>query len=251
MESNKNTAKQAKEKVVKQAVDAIQKGENVTLTILTGDAPNALEQYNDKPVDIAGTICAPRRFCEIREFEQKKSHCLVNTSRGTIKLVINEQETINKFTVSGSIKVAELYEKLGINGTKKYTPLELANVLKLRSSLFKNKIEHATLINTLRNIKGKVNQEVEAQKDNNGSRSEVFRQTVESNVPEAFNLLMPLIEGKDPKEIEVTVVLEVNNGEIECYLESIDGAEFIDDIREKAVLEEVEKIKDRTTIIFE
>lgn len=254
MESNSKgkTQKQVTEKVVEQAVEALQKNENVTLTILTGDAPNALQQYNPLPVEITGTIDAPARFCEVREFEQKQSHCLVSISKGSIKLIVNEQETINKFTVTGVIAIASIFTKLGINdASKSYTPLELANALKLRRSLFKNRLDHAEIIKTLRNIKGKVNQEIEAQKDNNGSKSEVFKQTVESNVPEAFSLIIPVIEGEEAKTIEVNVVLEVDNGEIICTLESIDGAEFIDEIREKAVLEQVEKIKDRTTVIFQ
>ena len=64
-------------------------------------------------------------------------------------------------------------------------------------------------------------------------------------------MILPIIEGKEPKSVEVNVVLEVENGDIICCLESMDAAEFIDEIREKAVLEEVEVIKDKTTIIFE
>lgn len=127
----------------------------------------------------------------------------------------------------------------------------MANKLKLKRSLFKNKLDHAGLIKQLRNVKAKVNAEVEQQKENNGNKSEVFRQTVDSNVPEAFTMILPLIEGKDPKTVEVNVVLEVENGDIICCLESMDAAEYIDEIREKAVLEEVELIKDKTTIIFE
>lgn len=78
MENNKNQ-KKVVEQVLENTVESLKKSDNVTLTILTGNAPEPLKQYNDNPVTIEGTICAPRRFCEVRDFDRKESHCLVST----------------------------------------------------------------------------------------------------------------------------------------------------------------------------
>ncbi|AHK11408.1 hypothetical protein F132_62 [Flavobacterium sp. phage 1/32] len=251
MESNKPNEEKVQDQVIKEAVKSLEKGENVTLTILTGDAPEPLKIYNRNPITIKGTIEAPRRFVEVRDFERKKSHALISVSRGEIVLVVNEQETEDKFTITGRVQVAKEFADLGINSDKFYTPEELAKKLKLKRSIFANKLDHATTIATLRNIKAKVNQDIEKAKDDKGNVTDAMTQSVESNMPDSIKINIPLIEGMEAQNIELFIVLEVDNGKIICTLESIDGAELIEEFREKAVMQEVEKIKERTTIIFE
>jgi hypothetical protein len=41
-------------------------------------------------------------------------------------------------------------------------------------------------------------------------------------------LKLPLLEGEDPIEIEVNVILEAHSSEIRCSLESIDASELIE-----------------------
>lgn len=250
MENKKtNVEKKGVEKVVENTIiKAADKGE--TLTILLGEAPKQLELHPNKPIVISGAICSPRRFCEVREFERKKSHALVNLSKGEIKLIIDEQATNDKFEITGKIAISKEFESLGINGSAIYTPEELAKKLKLKRNIFANKLDHATTIANLRNIKAKVNQEIEKAKDDKANVTDVMIQSVESNCPDSIKIKIPLIEGGERVEIELFIVMEVDGGKIICSLESIDGAELIEEFREKAVQEEVEKIKDRTTIIY-
>ena len=79
---------------------------------------------------------------------------------------------------------------------------------------------------------------------------DLLRTTVESNMPDAIKLNIPLLEGESPVEIDVNVILEVggSNGII-CYLESIDAAEIIEQQFEERVNQEVDKIKDWVTVI--
>lgn len=71
-----NAKKQVEKFVEKEVLKAAEEGK--VLTILTGDAPKQLELHANKPINISGAICSPRRFCEVREFERKKSHALVS-----------------------------------------------------------------------------------------------------------------------------------------------------------------------------
>lgn len=217
----------------------------------TGEAKKV---YNKVPLEIQGNIDAPSRFFNQRPdlYDKTRSFCLVSKTNGTITLVVNEDDPETKKTVSGKIEVAKLFQKLGINKTdKSYNPTELANTFKLLRSIFESKAAHLEIVRTLQNLKAKVKQDLDNNDDKRGNVSNSFTQTVEANIPESFNLILPLIEGEEAKKIEVYVSLEASSGhDINCYLESMDAAEIVDQEREKRVDEEVKKLEGLTTIIF-
>ncbi|WNH10007.1 hypothetical protein [Thalassobellus suaedae] len=220
------------------------------VTVLTG---KATEQHNSLPVNIEGNIDAPSRFINGRkdDFSDSKRYCLVSKTDGIITLIINEQSVVNKYTIKGKIEISKKFLVLKINKDNEgYSPEELANKLKLLRSMFVSNIEHSSICSILRNLKAKVNSDIENLNDRKGNVTANFKQTVESNMPDAIKLKIPLLEGEEAIEIEVNVLLEANGGsDIKCYLESIDAAELIEKQFESRVNEEVDKIKDWVTII--
>jgi hypothetical protein len=231
------------------AQTAIEKGIS-TVVVLQGDAP---EQFNNVPVSIEGTISAPSKFIEGRkdDFKTTDKHCLVSKTDGTIRLILNEQSVVNKYTILGKIEISKKFKSLGINSDKTdYSPEELANKLKLLRSMFVSNMEHASICSILRNLKAKVNADIEKLDDRKGNVTNNFKQTVESNMPDAIKLKLPLLEGEEPIEIEVNVILTANgNSDIKCSLESVDAAELIEEQFKLRVEQEIEKIKDFVTII--
>jgi hypothetical protein len=226
------------------------KKEQGSIIVLTGEAP---KQYNPEPVTINGNIDAPSRFVDgkNKEFEKSQRHCMVSKTDGKIVLILNEQSIVNRYTIQGRISIGKKFKALGINQDNvAYSPEELANKFKLLRAMFKNNMEHASICSTLRNLKAKVNRDIDNQDDRKGNVTTNFKQTVESNMPDAITLKLPLLEGEDPVEVEVNVVLETNGAtDILCYLESIDAAEIIEKLFEQRVNQEVEKLKDFVTII--
>lgn len=220
------------------------------VVILQGNAP---DQHNNQPVSITGNIDAPSRFIEGRklDFNDSRKHCKVSKTDGVITLFLNEQSVVDRYVIQGKIEIAKKFKDLAINNDKHgYSPVELANKLKLLRSLFISNISHAEICATLRNLKAKVNSDIEKLDDRKGNVTDNFKQTVESNMPHSIVLKLPLLEGEEPIEIEVNVVLEANgNAEIKCYLESIDAAELIESQFAERVNQEIEKIKDFVTVI--
>lgn len=228
---------------------AIEKGLS-TVVLLEGKAP---EQHNDTPVTISGNIDAPSRFIdgEKERFKESKKHALVSKTDGKIKLIINEQSVVDKYEITGQIEVSKKFKELGINKEQGYTPVSLANKFKLLRSIFVSNLEHSQICATLRNLKAKINKDIEKADDRKGNVTDNFRQTVESNMPDAIKLQIPLLEGENPVEIEVNIVLEASGtNDIVCYLESVDVAEMIEELFTQRVDEEVEKIQDFVTVIF-
>jgi len=227
---------------------AIEKGMS-SLVVLEGKAP---EQHNDQPVTIVGTISAPSRFIEGRkeDFNSSKRHCLVSKTDGLIRLVLNEQSVVDKYIIQGQIEISKKFNALGINkDSVNYSPEELANKLKLLRSMFVSNLEHASICATLRNLKAKVNADIDKADDRKGNVTRNFKQTVESNMPDAIKLKLPLLEGEEPIEIEVNVILEAHGSDIKCSLESVDASELIETQFSERVNQEIEKIKDFVTVI--
>lgn len=233
----------------KLAQSAIEKGLS-SVVVLTGTAP---EQHNPKPVSISGNIDAPSRFIEGRkeDFKNTSRHCMVSETEGKIVLVLNEQSVVDKYTITGQICVAKKFKDLAINEPVSYSPEELANKLKLLRSMFVSNLEHAQICSTLRNLKAKINADIEKADDRKGNVERNFKQTVESNMPDAIKLKIPLLEGEDPTQIEVNVVLEANgNNNIVCFLESVEAAEMIEQQFAERVTQEIVKIADWVTVIY-
>jgi len=214
---------------------------------------SAMTLHHPDNVSISGIISSPSKFIKDRneDFEKNKSYCVVNRENKRINLILNEQYVHGNYEIIGTIKVGSKFTALGINNSEKvYTPMELSKKLKFMRSIFESKAEHASIVNALRQIKAKLKQSIEAEDDNRGNVKGSFEQTLESNVPEKFTLVLPLLEGEEKSKFEVNVLIEGSdyNG-LRCYLESVDAADMIEEAVDKRIDEEIELIKDFAVVI--
>tara|TARA_R110000772_G_scaffold35637_4_gene85773 strand:+ start:7877 stop:8644 length:768 start_codon:yes stop_codon:yes gene_type:complete len=251
-ENDFTKAKKISKKEAKKDIIEMSSGEGGLKYVmwLDGKAP---EQHNDQPVNISGTITAPRLFLDQRksEFYAKTAHAIVSRTDGEIKMVINEHTVDEKYTVTGQIEKGKKFVELGINTYKNgLTPLALVQKLRLRRSIFKSVAEWSALLTALSNVEATVQRQMDEEKDDRGNHGINFKQTVTSNIPKEFTLVLPLIEGEDAVEIEVFVILEVDNSRIVCYLESVDGADLIETAFETLVNKEVKDICKLVTVIY-
>lgn len=238
-------------KLIKQEFqkELMESGKSQQVVWLEGKAP---EQHNDQPVDITGTISAPRIFIEGREgeFYPKTAHALVSITEGRIKLVVNEHRVDEKYTITGKIEEGKLFKELGINTEKSYDPSELSKKLRLLRSFFKSAGDHTKIVTELRNFNAKVKQELDKKDDKRGNVALNFKQEVESNVPDSFVMKLPLVEGDDPQEITINVIMEAQGASsVEYYLESMDAADILEETKRKIIGDEVEKIKEKVIVI--
>lgn len=226
-------------------------GKNLTVTILEGSAP---QQHNSEPVLFSGTITAPRFFADSRKetFDPKKAQLNVNVSQGTIVLIVNERDKCNKSTITGKVIIGKKFSSLGINNNQKsYSPPELSKKFRLMRSIFTSHEDHMNIVSTLRNLEAKVNNEVSLNDDRKGNTSAIFKQTVESNMPDSFKLKIPLLEGEDPQEINVDVILESNGQSISCFLESVDAADTLEDAKIERIADEISKIDESIVVMYQ
>lgn len=213
-----------KDEIIKEMV----KNGIAEIVIREGEAP---ENFYPKSVSISGTIESPRRFIVKRsgEFEPKKSHALVSVFDGTINLHIDETNGESGYNINGKIQKSKRYIDLGINNETGISNRALSQKLRMLRSIFADKDKHASIVTTLRNVKSKIDKEIEQSDDLRGNINEVFAQKVESNIPKSFHIEIPLIEGGEKVNIEVFILLAVGESrQILCTLESVDAAENIE-----------------------
>lgn len=208
-----------------------------TLEILTG---NALPRKEPLRVEIKGLINAPHEFMLKREPDPFCSHLIVDVSKGTLKLVIDEKNQY-KDEIKGSLDLDPDFLEFGINSGKQYDTFSLADFIKMNRSLFADKNTAMKLVSELKNFKAKVNKQVEESENDRGNRRLLMDRVVDSNIPEAFDLIMPIFKGQPKSKFTVEVI--INGIDMSCTLLSPDAKELIDETRSKLINEQVELIR--------
>jgi len=207
------------------------------LVIREGKAP---EIEPIKQVVIAGTIESVATFLEKRKevTEQLKAHIIVDKDNMEISLKINENFATGS-EISGKIEHSKKFIDFGINQSKTWSTFELADFIKMNRSAFENVSEASNLVLLLRNFKAKVDKDIEKADDKRGNRSLLIREVVDSNIPNSFNLMIPIFKGKSKERVEV----EVNIGtDFNCSLISAQAKEIADQTADGYISEQVEKI---------
>ena len=231
--------------------------EGDTLTLLHGTAK---DQKNLRNTEVVGNLNSVSRWLAKRNhtdyFKKDESYCIADTETGKLKLVVNEQDPFGNYEIKGEIKQSDVFKEIGINTTKRYNPINLANKFRLMRSYFVSHEAHATLCANLKNIKTKVNANVEAKVSDNGDRRLLFEQEVDSNMPESFEMNLPIIKGEKKQKVLVNVILtsagipEVDGGDIKCFLVSEDAQDFLIERTESLIEKEVKLIEKDVLVIY-
>lgn len=212
-----------------------------TLQVLTG---NALEPQEPKIININGVLDSPLKWLEKRvsEIDQKKCHIVVDRDKMTISLIIDESDHYST-TITGKMELHPVFVKFGINAGKYRTTFEMAELIKMNRSYFENRQYAMELVTLLRQFKAKIDKQVEADVNpNKGDRRVLIAQKVDSNLPPAFNIIVPIFKGTEKMEIECETYF--NPDDLTCTLVSAGANDSIEDMKDSCVGEVLEQIKE-------
>jgi hypothetical protein len=227
--------------------------EGVTeLIIREGVAVKQLDPKEPIKIDIKGSIESPFRFLEkrlnvIEEYGPQiniGSACLlVQRSKTTITLVINEYDYYTRGVVVGSLIEHPKFKEFGINSSEKtWEPNQLGQFLKMNRAFFLNKEENMELVAVLKNFNAKVNANIEKVKNESGTFADNYSAVVESNLPGSFKINLPLFIGMSAEEFEVEFYASVNGRSFSLQLVSPGACESLEKIRDEVINKELEKI---------
>ncbi len=208
--------------------------------IRSGVAPDI---YPPRKIEVKGVIDTVSRWLAKKKVNYADARLEIMRSASTIRLVMNETSTETFGTVTGQMILDEDYQAFSINRQKKFTLLELSNFIKMHRYCFEEQRVAMNLVADLRNFKGKVNKEMEKVQDTRGNSRVMVDQVVESNIPPAFTLQMPIYKGGIPVRFEVSVGIIIRDAEMECYLESLEANELEKKIIDSVFAEQLEMIE--------
>lgn len=222
--------------------------ERAEIMIYEGVAPKLLEPRAAIKTDIVGTIGAVAEYLGKRidsgQFEQRDCHILVYRERVEIKLVINESDDYRRGTVIGRLGYNPKFLEFGINLDKKWTPSDLGMFFKMNRTFFPDRQANMELVTTLMNFTATINNKIERAVAENGSRTDNFVQVVNSNLPDSFNLYMPIFKRMPSEIIQVETFAHVNGREVSFVLLSPGAQNTLEELRDKVIDSELEQIRE-------
>lgn len=230
---------------------------NLTIENYTGEKPievvyregvagKVLDQKAPEKIEIAGVLSTPLDWLEKRvdTINQAEAFILVERDKYAITLTINESDPYKKGTITGSAELSELFTKFGINNLNVgWTPAKLGQFIRLNRAAFEDKEICMKLVSALKNFKANAQSQIEKQHDPSGSRAEVYRQTVESNLPKSFTVKIPIFKGPEKTTFDVEFDHYLTDGEVFLQLVSPGAKELTDQYCDKTIDAVLDKIR--------
>lgn len=215
--------------------------------IREGKAPDMLPKLAPIKTDITGTIGCVTEYLQKRidcgQFDQENCHIIVDRDDVSIELVINESNAYTVGHVKGKLTYHPAFLAFGINSNKTWTPQNLGMFFKMNRAFFTNKDDNRKLVSTLLHFQADIQQRVDRDSKENGGRTDNFTQTVNSNLPEAFKLHIPIFKGNPAEDIEVETFAQINGRDVEFVLLSPGARETLETIRDTQIDSQLESIR--------
>ena len=216
----------------------------------------ALDEAAPHNIAILGNIDSPRKWIEKRHFNfdgttlsdpfthviDEESHVLIDRDNMEIKLCFNESHPLRRGSVQGKLILHPDFSKWKINTGESWDHKELSEFIKMNRSCFETRQDAMIMSTELSNIKVKADNEYEKADDNRGSvRTMIAQKIIESNIPQAFKLNVPIFKGTAKTTFEVEVY--VNPGNYSVTFVSPDANDIVSEIKNKIIDDEEKAIK--------
>ena len=213
--------------------------------IREGAAPKVLDPKAPVKMNVNGTINAPYEYLTKRIdcIKQKDCHIIVNREKITIELVVNESDEYTRGTIAGTLQFHPKFEEFGINAGKVWSPFDFAMFCKMNRAFFADKNANMSLVSACKNFTAKVNNQIERAIQENGNRTDNFAQVVNSNLPESFTLSIPIFKGGTKEDLVVETFANIDGRNVAFVLLSPGAEETLEDLRDKAIDEQLNAIK--------
>lgn len=221
----------------------------VEIILREGAAARAAEILPTKApesISVSGVISTPFDWLEKRvdTIDQKKANIKVDRESMDVILTINETDGYTKNTIKGSVQLAEVFAKFGINDEKKaWEPAKLGQFLRLNRGVFEEKEKCMVLVSTLKNFTANAKAEIQKQRDPSGSTADVYKCQVESNLPKSFSVCLSIFKGAANERIEVEFDHYLSDGNVYLQLVSPGANEMVESFRDTCIDSVLDKIK--------
>ena len=160
-----------------------------------------------------------------------------------VTLVLWENDFYHSGKVKGYLEEHPMYKAFGINSGKAWTPSELGMFCKMNRAFFPDKSENMKLVTDLMNFTGTVCSKIEKSVKESGDRTDNWAQVVNSNLPPAFKLKIPVFKGMAAESLEVETFAQINGREVAFILISPAANQLAEEIRDTVIDKELTDIR--------
>jgi len=236
-------AEETKAGITEQIGNYIANSIDGNLKVVFGEDAKALQLHEETAVELNGILDTPARWLEARGtalVDGLKSYIIVDRDLLKIELITEERNHF-KNKISGQLTYHPAFLKFGINSEAYITPAQMADKIKMNRAFFENKQVAMNLVTQLKDFKAEITRQLEKKNDNKGNYTDLRQQAVSSNLPESFNMILPIFKGERAQQIEVEVYVEAEN--LSCTLISPEANEEMESLRDTAIDEVIDRIK--------
>lgn len=237
------TSEEVKKEVKKEIAEAMVNNIPAGVGEIVIREGKAMEIHEPVKVGISGTLDAPARWLETRMrlglVNQGANHVLVDREHLTITLQCNENNHYGSKIV-GSLIISPELRRFGINEGEYITNFEMAELFKKNRSFFETQSVAMKMVTELQNFRAKVDKEIEKSDNNRGDKRLLINQVVHSNLPEAFNLFLPIFKGTPKQTINVEVY--INPADLSCTLTSAEVNDLLEEMRDREMDAVIDRI---------
>lgn len=191
------------------------------IIVREGNAPNV---YDPEKLTLSGIISAPGDFAAARKstFDALKTNVVADYTAKKITLTANEDSKFQT-TITGALEDFPELADMNINKKKTYGQRELLDLIKFKGAYFKDSAKHTELMTALKKFEAKVNQEFENANDFKGAQATRKVVDIKTNLGGLeFILNIPMFTGGQNITFKVDICVDVLNGGVIFWLESVD-----------------------------
>lgn len=216
--------------------------------IREGSAPQVLDPKPPVKINLQGVIGTPVEFLTQRskesdQFNEKRAHVIVERENVEITLVFNENDEYTRGKVSGKLSYHPKFVEFGINAAKGWIPNKLGEFFKMNRAFFPDREKNMALVSALKNFNANIDTKIEQERQQNGSFKDNYGAVVQSNLPEAFTVRLPIFKGTAPEDLEVEFYASVDGRDVTLSLVSPSANQILEDQRDKVIDEQVAAIR--------
>lgn len=223
---------------------------NDTLIIRTGQADPVV--VRDKVV-INGTISAPADWYEGKTqngyfFGLDQTHVVFSYDAREITLITEDEHSSFGHKITGKLSKNPELKVFAINSNKKFSPKELASLLKMNRVSFQDREQNMRIVKSLNDLRIAVERKIQDTNDFRGNKVASFEQEVKTAIDLTFNLNLPVFTGGEVSTFSVEVNLDVTDAGVTVWLESVDLKEIEDRMAREMMDSVLERLSSLTTI---
>jgi hypothetical protein len=205
------------------------------ITIREGQA---LDLRHPEKIRLSGNINSISQFLAkryngrvgvgLQMIEKDKAVVIVDQAAMRIILQLDPENHFG-LEVAALLEFTDEIKAFHINDNHLFTRETMIKLLKFNKRFFADPMKQETLLESYMKLNLTGSTQIKSESDDRGNKDVQFKKTIESqNIPSSFVLEMPIFKGQAVEKFRVDICLDVTEGSVRFWFESVELHELIE-----------------------